>query len=255
MTFLRWLLLRWNIIESETEKDEINQTAIAGTEQEFNEVNLILQQAGLHERILGRIDPHETAAPKTIGSFNQLKSLLKIYPLKEIIFCEGVLSFKQIIDVMPEIPAGVRRKLFASGLHFLIGGAGKSATGNYISRGELVHTNDALFIRNKRLSDFIIALFFLITFPFHIVAKSKPLHFYKNVFKVVFQKKTWIGYSLPENQLSPLKPGILTTTGLPAALNTLPDESLRTTDKIYRKNFHILTDIKIVSLNYKFLSC
>ncbi|MGH2646304.1 MAG: hypothetical protein ACRDE8_02010, partial [Ginsengibacter sp.] len=69
-----------------------------------------------------------------------------------------------------------------------------------------------------------------------------------------FLRKTWIGYATQGKSLPPLKPGILTTTGLPASLNTLPDESLHSADTLYAKNFHILNDIKMVWLNYKLLS-
>lgn len=78
--------------------------------------------------------------------------------------------------------------------------------------------------------------------------------FFKNVFTVLLLKKTWIGYAGSQKKLLSLKAGILTTTGLPAALNTLPEENLLLADRVYAKNFHILNDIKIVWLNYKLLS-
>ena len=67
-------------------------------------------------------------------------------------------------------------------------------------------------------------------------------------------KKTWIGYALPEKDLPSLRPGVLTSTGLPAFLNTLPDKSLRDADILYAKSFTILNDVKIIWLNYKLLS-
>ncbi len=45
MTIVRWLLLHWNIIESIGESDEISQTLIAGTENDFNNVNDLLQKS------------------------------------------------------------------------------------------------------------------------------------------------------------------------------------------------------------------
>ena len=133
MTLVRWLLLRWNIIENSAESSEINQTIITGTGTEFNKVSALLQRAGLQERVLGRITPEELPEPKTIGSFNNLVDILKLYPVKEIIFCEGGLSFKKIIEVLPLLPSYVRIKLYAADLHTLIGSAGTNDTGNYIS--------------------------------------------------------------------------------------------------------------------------
>ena len=254
MTIVRWLLLQWSVIEISGESNEINQTLIVGTENDFNEVNRLLQTAGMQERILGRADPDEENTSKTIGAVNNLSELLKLYPVKEIIFCESKLSFKRIIEVIPQLHRHLRIKLFVAGTHTLIGSVSKDEHGNYISKDSGFRLALPVNRRNKNLADVIIALFFLITFPVHLIIKSRPLLFFKNVFHVLFLRKTWIGYALLEKDLPVLKPGLLTTTGLPASLNTLPDESLYTTDLLYAKNFYILNDIKMVWLNYKLLS-
>ena len=59
-----------------------------------------MQTAGMNERIFGRISIGEIAEQNTIGSVIQLKYLLKKYPIKEIIFCEGDLLFKQMIQLI-----------------------------------------------------------------------------------------------------------------------------------------------------------
>ena len=254
MTVIRGLLLDWSIIEKAAENNEINQTLIAGTQYDFNELSDLLLKAGMHERILGRVDPDETNSSRSIGAFKNLSELLKSYPVKEIIFCERNLSFKKIIEAMPELPAKLRIKLFVSGTNTLIGSDSKNEPGNYISKDTFFRLALPVNRRNKNLADMIISLFFLISFPIHFLIKSKPLSFFKNVFSVLFLRKTWIGYAVCEKKLPPLKQGILTTTGLPARLNTLADESLYNTDILYAKNFHILNDIKMVWLNYKLLS-
>lgn len=253
MTIVRWLLLQWNVIEISADNNEINQTLIAGTENDFNEVTGLLQKAGIQERILGRVNPDESNTTKTMGSFNNLGKLLKLYPVKEIIFCEANLSFKKIIEAMPLLPAHLRIKLFVPGTHTLIGSGSKHDPGKYISKDSGFRLARPVNQRNKNLTDVIIAFLFLITFPVHLIIKSNPLLFFKNVFDVLLLRKTWIGYALEEKDLPMLKPGILTTTGLPSSLNTLPDESLQTTDQAYAKNFHIINDIKMVWLNYKLL--
>ena len=56
MSIIRLLLLKWNIIEHALVKDEVNETIIAGTETEFDEVVALLEKAGMEERVLGRIE-------------------------------------------------------------------------------------------------------------------------------------------------------------------------------------------------------
>jgi GT2 family glycosyltransferase len=254
MTAVRWLLVSWNIIESAGESDEINQTVIAGTENDFNEVIKLLQKAGMQERVLGRIGAGKVAEPKTIGSFNNIRDLLLRFPVKEIIFCEGNLSFKKIIEVMPHLPPHVRIKLYAAETQTLIGSGSRNEAGVYLTKDSGFRLTQPVNRRNKTLADVIIAFLFLTTFPVHLIIKSRPVLFFKNALLVFLLKKTWVGYALYNKDLPMLKPGVLTTTGLPAALNTLPDESLQATDILYAKNFHILNDIKMVWLNYKLLS-
>ncbi|MEO8412094.1 MAG: glycosyltransferase [Ginsengibacter sp.] len=254
MTIERWLLLHWNIIENSPGSDEMNQIIIVGTRAEFNNVSALLQSTGMQERVLGRITPEELPETKSIGSFNNLVNFLNLYPVREIIFCEGALSFKKIIEVLPHLPPHVRKKLYAANLHTLIGSAGANETANYISKFSNFRLGQPVSRRNKILADIIIAFLFLISFPLHCIIKSRRLLFFKNVLSVLFLKKTWVGYALNEKNLPTLRPGILTTTGLPAAFNTLPDESLYKTDSLYAKNFYIFNDIKMVWLNYKLLS-
>ncbi len=254
MTIVRWLLLQWNIIEPAAGNNEINQTLIVGTESDFNEVNVLLQKAGMQERVLGRVNPDEVNADKTMGNFNDLSKILKLYPVKEIIFCEGRLFFKNIIAVMPQLPGHLRIKLFTTATNTLIGSGNKDEPGNYISKDYGFRLALPVNRRNKQLTDIGIAFLFLITFPVHLIFKPRRLLFFKNVLAVFLFKKTWIGYALQEKDLPVLKPGVLTPTGLPPSLNTLPDQSLEATDRLYAKNFHILNDIKIVWLNYKLLS-
>ena len=253
MTIIRWLLLKLNIIEP-TENNDTNQTIVAATKEEYDKVNKLLQQAGRDEKILGRITTEEHEEPETIGSLSQLSRLLKLYTVKEIIFCEGHLTFQKIIETVSKLPAHIKVRLYASGLATIIGSDNKNETGSYISNGNIFLLGTSVSRRNKRLTDTLTALFFILTFPVHLIIKKRPFVFFKNVLQVSLFKKTFIGYATNENDLPPLKPGILTSTGLPAGVNTLPTDSLRTIDILYAKNFDSLNDLKMIGKNYKFLS-
>ncbi len=253
MTVIRWLLLKLSIIEP-TENNDTNQTIVAATKEEYEEVNKLLQQAGRHEKILGRITTEERKEPETIGSLSQLSRLLKLYTVKEIIFCEGHLTFQKIIETVSKLPAHIKVRLYGSGLATIIGSDNKNETGSYISNGNIFLLGTSVSRRNKRLTDTLTALFFILTFPFHFIIKKRPLVFFRNVLHVLLFKKTFIGYAANENDLPPLKPGILTSTGLPAGMNTLPTDSLRTIDMLYAKNFDSLNDLKMIAKNYNFLS-
>jgi hypothetical protein len=53
--------------------------------------------------------------------------------------------------------------------------------------------------------------------------------------------------------LPQIKKGVLTTTGLPSVLNTLPRETLKAADKWYAVDYEVWADIRIIWRGYKYL--
>ncbi|MEO8109987.1 MAG: glycosyltransferase family 2 protein [Ginsengibacter sp.] len=255
MSLVRMMLLKWKIIEGSMERGEINETVIAGTEKDFDQVYILLENAGFHQRILGRIDPGKNGENKSIGNINNLNALLKRYAVKEIIFCKDkFFTYKKIIDSIAALPHHTRIKIFTGCTNTLIGSESSNTTGKFLSDSSQYFLNNPVNRRSKSLIDFFIALFFLLTFPVHLIVKRKPFVFFKNAFAVLLLKKTWIGYALPEEHLPVLKDGILTSTGLPAYLNTLSQKSLHATDEVYARSFKYINDLKLIWANYKLLS-
>jgi GT2 family glycosyltransferase len=252
MTMIRWLLVKWKVIERDERADEHRQTFIIGNENEFLEVNRIMQSAGMEERVIGRIDVNGDSKNAT-GNVYELNSLLKMYSVKELIFCEGILSFKKIINIISGIGGNVRIKFHATGTMGNIGSDSREASIKYISPGKRIRLEHPVSRRNKNLVDILISLFFIITFPYHFARQKRPGLFFNNVFQVLLSKRTWVGYALATGDLPGLKSGVLTTTGLPATLNTLPAESLEASDRWYATNYEVWEDIKTVQQGYRFL--
>ena len=253
ITLVRRILIRWNIIQS-AEESETGQTVVAGSEAEYNLISHFIEKANKKERLLGRIAPGKIAEPNTVGSFNNLREILNLYPIKELIFCEGTLSFRQIIEKLPSIPDKIRVRFFAKGSHTIIGSDDKNATGNFLFEEGNFNLSKTVYRRAKNLFDVSACFFFLIFFPFVFLAKKRPLKFFKNVFDVLLRKKTWVGYSLGEPNLPDLRQGIITTTGFPSVLNNLPGQSLLATDKLYARHYSAMLDLKLVLKNYRLLS-
>jgi len=247
-------LLKGKIIEGDAEDNENNQTIIVGTSEEFEKVNQLLEKSGKEERVLGRIESAETGDGKAMGAFNKLLEIIQLYPVREIIFCEGSLSFKSIINTIPQVPHRVRIKFFAKESSTIIGSDDKDSSGEFISKEINYRLANAVYRRTKMLFDISISMLFLLSFPIHFILKKRPGLLLKNSFLVLLRKKTWIGYAVHEEALPFIKGGIITTTGLPSFLNSLPKESLYATDKLYAKHYHVLHDLSLLWKNYRFLS-
>ena len=109
-----------------------HQTIIAGNQDEFKQVVDLLEQAGTRERIIERIETDHIMDMKTVGSFSELEKILRSGSIKNIVFCEGQLSFKKIIEAIPMVPKHISIQLFSQGSHAVIGSDDKNAAGNFI---------------------------------------------------------------------------------------------------------------------------
>lgn len=109
-----------------------NKIIVVGNFDEYIEVIHLLENTGMKEKILGRIETGEIKNSNTIGSFSNLENILKAHSIKEIIFCEGQLSFKMIIEIMPKVPKNISIQLFSKGSHAIIGSNDKNVSGNFI---------------------------------------------------------------------------------------------------------------------------
>ncbi len=84
-------------------KDEpAKQTFIIGSKQEYQQVLCLLQQANLHQTIVGRIAV-EDDKEDCIGTLSNINQTIKQSALCELIFCEGQLSYSQIITAIQNI--------------------------------------------------------------------------------------------------------------------------------------------------------
>jgi O-antigen biosynthesis protein len=251
MSLLRWWLLQWGVLSRI--EDTYRQTIVVAGEKDFTTVTDLMHKAGMPEKVLGRVNDSLTSSSKALGSIHQLNHLITRYPVKEIVFCEDLLSFKEIITTIQQLPDGVRNKFHASGSSSIVGSDNKDISGEYLTANDKYTITNPVNRRNKNLLDAALAIIFLLSFPVHLVLQKKPLRFFKNVFTVLLMQKTWIGYAAA-GQLPAIKKGVLTSTTLPVQLNDLPVESLLLSDEWYATYYSAATDLKKIIRGYKYLS-
>jgi len=253
MNTIRLLFIKWGYLETRNENNERRQTIVVAAEKDFVAITGMLNKAGMPERILGRVGDDEHSSPALLGNIKHLQSLVKKYPVKEIIFCENGLSFKEIISIICTTPGSLRNKFHASGSNSIVGSDSKDTSGDYIAHSKRYKIGLPLQRRNKRLFDVIIAIFFIVVLPILIFLKKQPGPFYKNVFDVLTGKKTWIGYATMSGRLPMIKPAVITSTALPALLNELPVESLQKNDEWYASVYSPFVDLKKIIRGFKYL--
>ncbi len=247
----RWLLIRLHVLfETENNNEELN-TLVVGSKAEFEKLTSLLKEAGYTEKVLGRlaVDKNDTEG---IGYWKEMKSLFQSIPVKEVIFCEGTLSFKEILDSIINDSLNCKIKFHAAGSKSIVGSDSKNYSGESVSNENGYKLSDPYYKRIKRLVDISTAVFFLLTFPVHFFFVKKPVSFIVNCLQVLVAKKTWVGYALNTGYLPAIRPAVLTEVlNHSTAMQKFSEQSLQIADQLYAKEYSAWKDLKLIFGSYK----
>ena len=251
LSLLRWLLIKTNVLNSGKEKEDNLNTVIAGSKEEFDAISIVSMDAGIQHRILGRLAIFENDI-SAIGYWKKLNQIAASVPFKEVVFCQGTISFKEIINQTQQLPSSLIAKIHSKGSTSIVGSDSKDSSGEAVSKENGYKLADPYNRRLKRLIDVSIAFFSLLTFPFHLFFVKKPLRFFSNCFEILVARKTWIGYALVEKNLPSLYTGIIACNGVPlSSPQQLPKESLQMMDYWYARDYQPAADLKLLWRLYR----
>jgi hypothetical protein len=251
ISLLRWLLINTEVLSHNKQLPEHADTLIVGTPQEYDSALSLLKEAGLQERILGRVAV-EAQDESGIGHYKSLPQLSRAVPFRAIIFCEGHLSFAAIMSLMQQVPQLVSIKFHAKCSHSIIGSDSKDSGGEALSTEQSFHLGDPYYRRLKRLLDISTAILAFASFPLHLILVKNPGRFFINCSNVLFGKNTWVGYAKGDKTLPRLRPAIMACNGIPLAVKQqLPAESLQMLDYWYARDYEPLQDLRLLGKIYR----
>ncbi|MEO6613817.1 MAG: glycosyltransferase [Chitinophagaceae bacterium] len=242
---LRWILLLANVLSSNKEKEDELTTVIAASPSEYEEVTLLLKEAGVKQRLLGRVAPGDNDT-MALSSWKKLPSLSLALPYREIIFCQGTLTFAGIIEGIQQLPPGIITKIHTAGSNSIVGSNSKDTSGEAVSKENGFNLSKPYNLRLKRLIDISTSFLALASFPLQFILVKKPFQFLANCIAVLFAQKTWIGYALPEKKLPHLRQAVIACNGIPLQSNqSLSKESLQIMDYWYARDYEPFADLKL----------
>ena len=108
------------------------QAIFVGSRQDFNELSILFQTSGINKIPVAHILAEELAEIEDKSFINKTVEIISAKNVDEIIFCEGELSFKKIISVLPFIPKQTDIIFFVAKLHSLISSSNKNEAGIFI---------------------------------------------------------------------------------------------------------------------------
>ncbi len=251
ISIFRFILIRSGVLNSNKVKVAHTNTLIAGSEKEYEQIIQLLKEAGQHDRVLGRVSVAENDTT-ALSNWKELQKLSATVPFREIIFCQGTLSFADIIRALQAMPHGLVAKIHTTGSSSIVGSDSKDTSGEAVSKENGYKLALPYNRRLKRLIDGSVSLAGIITFPVQLFIIKKPFHFFGNCFAVLFAQKTWIGYAIKEKNLPPLHTAIIACNGIPVSIKQqLPTESLQMMDYWYARDYELSGDLKLIWKVYR----
>ena len=248
IALLRAALIKTGFIKNLSGAKSHPYIVVVGSQQEYSEVQAIMQQRNLDVNLIGRVslNTNENDAIANIRDLSTVKLALNI---KEIVFCAGTLKYAEIIDLISSISNGIRFRFHAKGTEGIVGSDSSTAVGEVISPASNMNIAYPGNRRLKRLIDILVSLAFIISLPLHLLLQKKAGRFFKNCCLVLAGSKTWVGYNSNKKNLPPLRESIITAIG--NTPHKSDSDNLMAIDYWYAMNYEPLMDLKLILKNYR----
>jgi O-antigen biosynthesis protein len=236
------------------ENVEMKRILIIGEKTEADRVAALLNQSPVKTSYLGIINPGLSKADssKYNGDISNLKEMVEVFKINELIFCGKDLSSAQIMDQMilvshPEL----EYKIAPPESLYIIGSNSIQSNGDFYTVG-LNSVDKPSNLRKKRFFDLSSSVIILLFLPILILGVKNRLGLLSNVFNVIFGKYTWIGYenSISVKGLPKIKEGILHPLD-PYDLQIDMAKLAMQSNILYAKDYRIQHDITIMLSSWK----
>lgn len=239
--------LGYHFLKYKKLKIELNESPpilIVGNKEEANRALNLLKDSINYKDFTGFVSYNTDEKDEAyLGEFENLKDIVRIYAIEEIVFCNKDIPSQKIIAAMTELGNQYNFKILPEESASIIGSNSKNSAGDLYAIDFNLKIGNQRSVYFKRTFDFLTAIGFLFCFPILIIFVKNKIQFLKNIFKVLIGKKTWVAYSNTHKtvyKLPKLKPGVVSPN-----VNQSPLDRSRI-NLLYAKNYSIESDLKIV---------
>jgi len=231
---------------------------IIGNKDEAERVADLLRKADMNPGFIGFVNVKEKHDKNVgfIGNLGQIKDIINIYKIDEVIFCAKDLPAQKIIDKMSELNISqVEFKIAPPESLSIIGSQSINTSGDIyiIELDSITKVNNK---RSKRFLDIVISTVLLIISPLAIVVMKNPLGFLKNIFLIIFGKESWVGYRFTEtsenHKLPEIKKGVLNPTDV-LKNKSISYDTIDRLNLLYARDYKVLNDLNIILKGFRSL--
>jgi O-antigen biosynthesis protein len=252
----RFLLHFFNINGYRLNSEKNKRFVIIGEKEELERVSDLLQQTGMNPAFTGLVSYHHHRNNPNgfIGHIGQIKEIITIHKINEVIFCAKDVPAQVIIDKMSELKnEQVDYKIAPPESLSIIGSNSINTSGDLyvIDINAIIKRSNR---RKKRMLDFMVALTFLVFSPAIMFFVLHPLGFLRNIFSVLFAVKSWIGFTpQPDyhaSKLPEIKQGVLNPLDTFPNKN-IPEETAARLDLLYARDYKLTNDLNIIVKGFR----
>lgn len=250
MLGVRYLFNILNIPGFKIESVKAKRFLIVGKKDEAERVANLTKQTGANYSFMGIVSSTGESFESSIGTIDQIKEIVEIYKITEVIFCAKDMPAQLIIDKMSELQIlDVELKIAPPKSLYIIG-SNSIESASDIYAFNVNSLNEPGNKRSKQLFDVISSLFLLITYPITAFFVEHPGSFLLNIVKVMFTMKTWVGFSTYLENKSYNKKGVLNPSD--ALKNkTLDKDTTNRLNLLYIRDYKIASDFNIMWQGFK----
>ncbi len=243
----RTVLHQLKIVKDTKAASRKKHIAVAGTTSQFNNIQQLLLRSGY---LAGDIRHIPVEVNAIAHKLYKVADDVHAGNYGEIIFCEGHLSFTDIINLLQQVPAGVYARFHADKSSSIIGSDSRYTPGESLSDEGYYCLSDPYQQYVKRLTDIVISLLILVSFPIQLfITGSKII---PHALVVLSGRKTWVGYGVQKLEIPSIKKGSLSTNGDPFEnVSTISSKNTAHGESSYRPRLYWFREIKMIVRHYR----
>jgi GT2 family glycosyltransferase len=236
------------------DRPENKRFVVVGEQDETQRVSEILRNTQTDAGFIGKVGISEASVNgNELGYMGQLKDIIGIYKIDEVVFCSKNLAPGQIIDLMSYLKSDSVDFKIAPAESLTIIGSNSINTSGDLYMMNLNNINKPSNRRSKFLLDLAISLLLLLFLPIVIFLVKRPHGLIRNIFMVLFASRSWVGYHPAPHtgtHLPSIRRGVLNPSDV-IRKELLNDDIIERLNLLYAKDYKVVTDLGIIRKGFR----
>lgn len=250
-------LIRYGNIDVEQMRKK--RAVVIGSLAEFRRVSNLITLSKARANILGYVTPPNDKesyhSKANLGDISDIREIISLYQIDEIICCAGDISAEKIIDLMSSLGSNIEFKIVPKESESIIGSQSKNMQGELYTLDIQLQINTPQQRRNKRVFDISISLILLPIWLFTFWIFRNPWSALRNILIVLFGYKTWVGYAQADDNttqtvLPKIRKGVLTPL-TPYRQNGWNQDTIERMNLLYARDYSIYKDAEIMYSGFR----